>query len=155
MMAEIKALVQGGKVTPAALGQSLGMAGLNIGKVVADINKATKEFSGMKVPIIISYDLKTKVYEIIVKTPHVSQLILKQAGLSKAAGDREAVAGNIPMDKLVLIVKQKKEVLGVDLKKALLQVLGTCVSMGLTVDEKDPKVVQQEVAEGSYDSQLA
>ncbi len=154
MRAEIKALVTAGKVTPAALGQSLGMAGLNIGKVVADINNATKQYAGMKVPIIISYDLKSKDYDIIVKLPPTSQLLLKEAGVEKGAGNREAPAGDLPFSKVVSVAKQKAEVLGPDLRGAVLQVLGVCVSAGLTVDGKDPKVVQQEVKEGNYDSSL-
>jgi len=153
-MPEIKALVKAGSVTAAALGQSLGMAGLNIGKVVADINSATKEHAGMKVPITISYDLKTKDYEITVDLPPTSQLLLKEAGLQKAAGDREAVAGDLSFDKVVVVAKVKREVLGLDLSKAVLQVLGTCISMGLTVEGKDPKVVQQEVLDGQHDSLL-
>ncbi|HLE05726.1 MAG TPA: 50S ribosomal protein L11, partial [Candidatus Nanoarchaeia archaeon] len=78
MRLEIKALVKGGAVTPAALGQSLGMAGLNIGKVVADINAKTKANAGMKVPIVISYDPATKEYEIITKMPSTAQLVLKE-----------------------------------------------------------------------------
>jgi large subunit ribosomal protein L11 len=154
MRNEIKALVQAGKVTASALGQSLGMAGLNIGKVVADVNNATKKYEGMKVPIKISYDLKTKDYDVTVGLPPTSQLILKEAGLEKAAGNREAVAGDITIDKLLSIVKKKKEALGTDLKKGLLQAIGTCLSMGLTVDGKDPRVVQEEVKQGKYDSKL-
>jgi len=154
MRNEIKALVKAGSVTAAALGQSLGMAGLNIGKVVADINAATKEHAGMKVPITISYDLKTKDYDIIVDLPPTSQLLLKEAGLAKAAGDREASAGDITFDKVLVVTKIKLESLGGDLKKAVIQVLGTCVSMGLTVEGKDPKVVQQEVRDGVHDAKF-
>jgi large subunit ribosomal protein L11 len=155
MKNEIKALVKAGSVTASALGQSLGMAGLNIGKVVADVNNATKKYEGMKVPVTISYDLKTKDYEVIVGLPPTSQLILKEAGLEKAAADREALAGDITFEKLVGIVKTKKDSFGSDLKKGLLQVLGTCLSMGLTVDGKNPKIVQQEVKQGQHDSKLA
>jgi large subunit ribosomal protein L11 len=39
-------------------------------------------------------------------------------------------------------------------KRAVKEVLGTCVSMGVTVEGKDPKDVQKEVDEGKYDSTL-
>ena len=147
MKGEVKALVQAGKVTPAALGQSLGMAGLNIGKVVADINNVTKKYEGMKVPVVISYDLKTKEYKIEVRLPPTSQLILKEAGIQKGAG-------NISFDQVVKVAKTKEESLGKDLKKAVLQVLGTCVSMGVTVDGKDAKEIQVLVKEGKFDNVL-
>ncbi len=154
MKGEVKALVQAGKVTPAALGQSLGMAGLNIGKVVSDINNATKKYEGMKVPVVISYDLKTKEYEIEVRLPPTSQLILKEAGIQKGAGNREAAAGNISFEQAVKVAKTKEESLGKDLKKAVLQVLGTCVSMGVTVDGKNAKEIQGLVKEGKFDNVL-
>ncbi len=141
-MPEINVLVKAGKATPAAFGQALGMAGLNIGKVVADINAATKKYEGMKVPVTISYDLKTKEYEIIVKLPPTSQLILKKAGLTKGG------EGDISLEKVKEVAKEKEEALGKDLKKAVLQVLGTCLSLGLTVDGKDPRQVQKEIKEG-------
>lgn len=147
MKGEVKALVQAGKVTPAALGQSLGMAGLNIGKVVADINNVTKKYEGMKVPVVISYDLKTKEYEIEVRLPPTSQLILKEAGIQKGAG-------NISFEQAVKVAKTKEESLGKDLKKAVLQVLGTCVSMGVTVDGKNAKEIQVLVKEGKFDNVL-
>jgi large subunit ribosomal protein L11 len=34
------------------------------------------------------------------------------------------------------------------------EVVGTCVSMGLTVEGKDPKTVQKEIDEGIYDDKL-
>ncbi|MFA5406525.1 MAG: 50S ribosomal protein L11 [Candidatus Nanoarchaeia archaeon] len=154
MKAEIKALVSAAKVTPGALGQSLGMAGLNIGKVVADINNVTKSYAGMKVPIVISYDIATKSYEIIVKLPSTSQLLMKEAGITKAAGTKEAPAGNISFDKVVAVAKKKSESLGADLKKAVLQVLGSCFSMGLNVDDADPKILQAEVKAGKHDDKL-
>jgi len=147
MKGEVKALVQAGKVTPAALGQSLGMAGLNIGKVVADINNVTKKYEGMKVPVVISYDLKTKEYKIEVRLPPTSQLILKEAGIQKGAG-------NISFEQAVKVAKTKEESLGKDLKKAVLQVLGTCVSMGVTVDGKNAKEIQGLVKEGKFDNVL-
>jgi large subunit ribosomal protein L11 len=151
MRAEIKALVAAAKVTPGALGQSLGMAGLNIGKVVADINTATKSYAGMKVPIVISYDVNTKDYEIIVRLPPTSQLLLKEAGITKGAGNREAMAGDLTLAKVISVAKKKTESLGADLKKAVLQVLGSCYSMGLTVDGRSAKEVQADVNAGKIE----
>lgn len=151
MKGEIKALVQAGKVTPASLGQSLGMAGLNIGQVVAKLNSATKQYDGMKVPVKIVYDLKTKDFEVEVSLPPTSQLILKESGVDKGAGDRESMAGDISFDKIVDIAKTKQESLSPDLKKAVIQVLGTCVSVGITVNGKDAREVQQEVRDGDHE----
>ncbi|MEM2091774.1 MAG: 50S ribosomal protein L11, partial [Candidatus Bathyarchaeia archaeon] len=38
------------------------------------------------------------------------------------------------------------------LKAAVKEIIGSCVSMGVTVDGKDPKAVLREIDEGKYDS---
>ena len=48
----VDVLVEGGKASAAPpLGPALGPLGVNIGKVVADINKKTESFKGMQVPV--------------------------------------------------------------------------------------------------------
>jgi len=55
----------------------------------------------------------------------------------------------------VKIAKMKQtELLSTDLKAAVKEVLGSCVSLGVTVDGKDPKDVQKEIDEGKHDSML-
>jgi large subunit ribosomal protein L11 len=41
-----------------------------------------------------------------------------------------------------------------DYKNATKEVIGTCVSMGLTVEGKDPREVQQEIDQGAYDDKF-
>ncbi|HDI73937.1 MAG TPA: 50S ribosomal protein L11, partial [Candidatus Korarchaeota archaeon] len=38
-----------------------------------------------------------------------------------------------------------------DLKKVVKQILGTAVSMGVTVEGKDPREVQKEIDSGTWD----
>jgi len=45
--------------------------------------------------------------------------------------------------------------LSYELKTAVREVVGTCVSVGVTVDGKKPKEVLALIKEGKYDSQLA
>src|SRR5512137_764199 len=83
----VEALVEGGKATAAPpLGPALGPLGVNIGKVVAEINKKTEAFKGMKVPVKVSVDTATKEFTISVVTPPAAQLIKTEAGLEKASG---------------------------------------------------------------------
>ena len=57
----IKLLIDGGDMKPnAAISQKLGPMGINIGKVVSDINKATLSFKGIKVPVELDVNPKTK-----------------------------------------------------------------------------------------------
>ena len=151
-------MVAGGKATPAPpVGPALAVAKMDIGKVIGDINEKTKGLVGIQVPVKITIDTDTKDYEIEVGTPPVSQLIkkeLKTEKLSKTAWKEDDVAGNLSMDQIVSIAKAKGEGLGHDLKKAVKMVIGTCVSCGVTVEEKNPKDVQKEVDEGKWDSKF-
>ena len=64
----VEVLVQGGKATAAPpLGPALGPLGVNIGQIVADINKKTGDFAGMQVPVKVSVDSDTKEYKIYSK----------------------------------------------------------------------------------------
>ena len=87
----IDQLVEGGKATAAPpLGPALGPMGVNIGEVVAEINKKTAEFKGMQVPVKIIVDTETKEFNITVGTPPASALIKKEAKIEKGSGNPKA-----------------------------------------------------------------
>ncbi|MEW6722222.1 MAG: 50S ribosomal protein L11 [Candidatus Micrarchaeota archaeon] len=154
-MKTIGAIVEGGKATPGPpLAPALAPLGVNIGQVVAKINEATRDFAGMNVPVKVHVDPKTKTFTVEVGTPPTAEIIKKEAGIEKGAGNKDAPAGNLPIAKAVSIAKSKRNSLGKDLKETLKEVLGTCVSMGVTVDGKSAKAVIKEVAEGKHDSAL-
>ena len=46
---------------------------------------------------------------------------------------------------------KRAELLAQTLKSAAKEVLGSCVSMGVTVEGKDPREVQKEIDEGKYE----
>jgi large subunit ribosomal protein L11 len=45
---------------------------------------------------------------------------------------------------------KKDSMLGKDKKSRFKEVVGTCVSMGVTVDGKDPKQITKDVEAGGY-----
>ncbi|HDN95927.1 MAG TPA: 50S ribosomal protein L11, partial [Thermoplasmatales archaeon] len=134
-MEEIEVLVEGGKASAGPpLGPALGPLGLNVMEVVKKINEVTKDFQGMKVPVKIMVDPATKNFELKVGTPPASALIMKRAGIEKGTGDENPV-GNITMKDVIEIAKMKKnDLLGKDLKAKAKEIIGTCVSMGITID---------------------
>jgi large subunit ribosomal protein L11 len=153
MKARIKLLVEGGKANPGPpLGPALGPLGVNVAQVVQKINQETAKFSGMKVPVILTVDRKTKEFQIEVGSPPVSVLVKKELGLEKGAKTpgKETV-GNLSLSQVIRIAKQKG---GRDLKAKVKEVLGTCKSMGVTVEGKDPVEVQREIEEGRYEEEL-
>jgi len=153
----VKVLVVGGKATPGPpLGPALGGLGLDIRRIVSEVNEKTKQFEGMKVPVEITVDLETKEYEVKVGVPPTSVLILRELGVEKGSGETPAkIIGDLKFDQVVKIAKLKMEsTTATDLKKVVKMVLGTAVSMGVTVEGKDPREIQREVDEGLWDDAI-
>jgi len=150
----IEALVPGGQATAGPpLGPALGPLGVNVMAIVNKINELTKDFGGMKVPVKIIVDVDTKEFEVEVGTPTTSALIVKELGIEKGSGDpSKQKVGNLTIQQVIKIAKMKSsELLAKNLKKAAKEILGSCVSIGVTVEGKDPREVQREIDEGKYD----
>ncbi len=146
----VEVLVPGGKATPGPpLGPAIGPLGLNVKQVVDAINKATKEFDGLPVPvkIIVKED---RSFEIEVGVPPVSALVKRELGIEKGAQKtKHEVVGNLTLEQVIKIAKiKKKQMLSYTLKSAVKEVLGTCVSMGVTIEDKHPRDVMKEIEEG-------
>ena len=85
----------------------------------------------------------------------ISDMIKKEAGVDKGAGTPEAV-GDISLEKLLGLAKKNQEdSLGKTLKDVLKEAAGTCKSMGITIDGKDPRTVIREIDDGKHDSLVA
>ncbi|MFW6195878.1 MAG: 50S ribosomal protein L11 [Thermoplasmatota archaeon] len=153
----IEALVDAGEASAGPpLGPKLGPLGVNIMEIVNAINDETEKFKGMKVPIKLTVDTESGEYDITVGTPPTSALILEKIGIEKGSGSpNTAKAGDLSIQQAKEIAEMKDDnLLGKNLKMKTKEVIGTCVSMGITVDEKDPREVQEEIDEGKYDSKF-
>lgn len=153
----VEILIEGGKATPGPpLGPAIGPLGINMMQVVEQINSKTNDFAGIKVPVKVIVDVGTKEFEIEVGTPPTTALILDELNIEKGSQDPglDKVA-DLSIEQALKIARMKFDsLLSNDYKMAAKEVIGTCVSMGLTVDGKDPKIVQKEISEGLYDEQL-
>ncbi|MEM2780916.1 MAG: 50S ribosomal protein L11 [Candidatus Bathyarchaeia archaeon] len=154
----VELLVSGGQATAGPpLGPALGPLGVNVLAVVNKINELTKDYAGMKVPVKVTVDPETKQFEVNVGTPTISALLVSELKIEKGSGNPKAQkVGNLSMQQLIKIAKIKSpELLSKTLKAAVKEILGTCVSMGVTVEGKDPKEVIKEVDAGKYDEMFA
>jgi large subunit ribosomal protein L11 len=141
---EVSVLVEGGKAAAgAALGAALGPLGVNVGQVVTQINEKTKQFAGMKVPVLVKVDAGTRTFTLEVGRPPTAALLLKEAGKEKGSGKSKTdIIGDVSMDAVQQIAEAKgADLKGRSLEERINQVLGTAVSMGLTVDGQDPRAV--------------
>ena len=156
-MSVIKLIVDGGAMKPSpTIAQQLGPKGINIGKVIEDINKATIGFKGVKVPVELDVNEKTKKYEIHVSSPPVAELLKKELGLEKGSGEAgKTKIANAGIENIIGIAKTKlPNMLARDLKNAVKLVLGSCVSLGILVENKSPIEVIAEVNSGKFDNEI-
>jgi len=158
MVEKLSVLVDGGKATPGPpLGPALGPLGLNIVEIIKAINEKTKSFEGMKVPVTLIVDPKSKAFEIEVGTPPTSALIAKELKVEKGSGDAgKTRVGNLSLAQAIKIANMKADAMQAKtLKARVLEVVGTCVSTGVTVEGKPAKEFSKEIQAGKYDKQLA
>jgi large subunit ribosomal protein L11 len=150
----VELIVNGGQANAGPpLGPALGPLGVNIVAIVNKINEITKEYAGMKVPVKISVDTEDKTFEITVGTPTASALIVAELKVEKGSGTPNTVKiGDLSMEQILKIAKIKgPQLLSPTIKKATKELLGTCVSLGVTVEGKDPREVQKDVDAGNYE----
>ncbi len=150
--------VRGGQAKPEPpLSDIAKKLGLDVNKLVEDINKATERYKEFEVQVKIIIDEDTKEYEIEVKPPTTTELLLKAVGAKEPSGDpMHKKIGDLPFEKIVEIAILKKPSLNAKtLKAAVKTIIGSARSIGITVDGKDGKVVTREVEDGVYDAVLA
>jgi large subunit ribosomal protein L11 len=154
----VELLISGGQATAGPpLGPALGPLGVNVMMIVNKINELTKDYAGMKVPVKVIVDPDTKQFEVTIGTPTTPALIVSELKIEKGSGTpNTAKVGNLTMEQVIRVAKIKRpELLAKTLKSAAKEVLGSCVSMGVTVENKDPREVQKEIDEGRHDEIIA
>lgn len=154
---QIKVLTDGGSMAPGpALSQKLCPLGVNMGLVIQKVNDATKNFKGMKVPVEIDINPSTKNVEIKVFSPPTSELLKKEISVEKGSGMQDKIkVGNLSIEQVINVAKTKYgNMLARDLKAAVKNVVGTCVSLGILIENKHPNEIQKEIEGGKYDEEI-
>ena len=150
----VSALVVGGEATAGPpLGPALGPLGVNVMAIVKEINEKTKDYSGMRVPVKINIDTSNKQFNVEVGVPTVAALIAKESGVPKGSGTPKAnLVGNLTMEQVAKIARAKADQsYAVTKRSAAKEVVGSCVSMGVRVENQDPRDVVKQIDEGKWD----
>ncbi|MFQ5531587.1 MAG: 50S ribosomal protein L11 [Candidatus Nanoarchaeia archaeon] len=153
----IKLLVDGGSMKPGpALSQKIGPLGMNVNQIIQKVNDSTKNFPGMRVPVELDIDASSKDFDVKVFSPPVSELLKKELGIEKASGlQKKVYVGNLSIEQIISIAKTKlPNLLCKDLKSAVKTVIGTCVSLGILIENKPATDVEVEVESGKYDNEI-
>lgn len=157
MANSVEVLVDGGKASAGPpLGPALGPLGVNVMKVVQAINEKTAAFAGMKVPVTVKVDPKTKNFEISVGTPPTSALLVAEAKVEKGSGTpKQAKAGNITVEQAIKVSRMKQDSLsGSTLKARVCEVAGTANSCGITIEGLDGRSFIAAVKAGQFDDRI-
>ena len=144
MADEVSVLVEGGKASAGPpLGPALGPLGVNVVQVVQQINEQTKGFAGMRVPVVVRVDPTTRAFTLVVGKPPTAALLLKEAKKEKGSGKPKGeVLGDVSLDAVRTIAEAKgSDLFGRSIEERMNQVIGTCTSLGLTVDGQDPRAL--------------
>ncbi|HEY4479473.1 MAG TPA: 50S ribosomal protein L11 [Candidatus Paceibacterota bacterium] len=132
---KLKLVIPAGKANPAPpVGPALGQAKINIGEFVTRFNEATKGMMGDIVPVeVLVYEDRT--FDMVLKTPPASALILKAIGAEKGSGKNKVQkAGTISRSKIKEIAEKKmKDLNANDINAAMKIIEGSARSMGVEV----------------------
>lgn len=153
----VEILIEGGSATPGPpLGPALGPFGINMMQIVEEINKKSADFSGMKVPVIVIIDRDTKDFEIEIGTPPTTSLIMEELNIEKASQEPGLdIVADLSIEQALKIARMKFDsLLANDYKAGTKEIIGSCVSMGITVNGKDPRETQKDIDAGEFDDIL-
>jgi len=134
---QIKLQIPAGQANPAPpVGPALGQQGVNIMAFCKEFNAATKDQSGMIIPVVITV-FADKSFKFITKSPPASVLLKKAAGIaSGSAVPNKDKVGKVTRKQVLEIAKLKAKDLNANGEEAAFRVIaGTARSMGIDVLE--------------------
>jgi len=144
--------VVGGEVTSAAvLAPKCGPIGLPPKKVGEDIQKATSKWRGVKIQIQIAVQNRQCTVTVLPAAAPLLIEALKKTGRDRKKTKNVTYNGDLKFDQIVTIAKtmrDAKKSMSIELAGSVKEILGTCISLGCTVDKKSPKDVTAEINSG-------
>ena len=144
--------VVGGECTSAAaLAPKCGPIGLPPKKVGEDIQKATKNWRGVKIEIQIAVQNRQCTVTVLPTAAPLLIEALKEGGRDRKKVKNITHSGNIKLDDIIRIAKTMREAnksMAIEFEGSCKEILGTCVSLGCTVDGKSAKEVTELINSG-------
>ncbi|KAJ8669726.1 hypothetical protein QAD02_000985 [Eretmocerus hayati] len=143
----------GGEVgATSSLAPKIGPLGLSPKKVGDDIAKATSDWKGLKITVQLTIQNRQATISVV---PSAASLVIK--ALKEPPRDRKKVknikhSGNLPFDEIVSIAKQMRpRSMSRELSGTVKEILGTCQSVGCTVEGRPPHDIIDEINSGEFE----
>jgi large subunit ribosomal protein L12e len=153
---EIKVVVMrtvGGVIAPAsALAPKIGPLGLSPKKVGEDICKATKDWVGLGITVKLTIQNRQAAVSVV---PSASSMIIR--ALKEPVRDRKKVKnivhdGNLTLDEVIEIARvMRPRSMARTLAGTVKEILGTCHSVGCTIDDEDAPTMCENIDEGEVE----
>ena len=148
--------VTGGEVGGAsALAPKVGPLGLSPKKIGEDIAKSTAaDWKGMRVTVKLTVQNRQAKIEVV---PSASALVIK--ALKEPPRDRKKKedknikhTGNVSLDDVIGVARvMRPRSMAKNLAGTVKEILGTCVSVGCTVDGVNPREMQRRITEAEVE----
>jgi large subunit ribosomal protein L12e len=145
--------VVGGEPAGAAvLAPKIGPLGMSPKKVGDDIQKATKDWRGLRVTCELKVQNRQATVSVV---PSAAALVIK--ALKEPTRDRKKEKdikhdGNLSIDECIEVAKVlAPRSLARTFAGTVKEILGTCVSVGCTVEGQDPRDVQAKIDAGEIE----
>ncbi|HDH91470.1 MAG TPA: 50S ribosomal protein L11 [Candidatus Aenigmarchaeota archaeon] len=151
MVKQLTILIQKGKFDRKVLEEKLKDTKVNLEEISKKLNEIANELKDVEVTVKIFVENSSFYFEI--KTPPVAELVKEELNLEKIKlSEGEEKVGDVSMKTIVKIARIKKyETLSKDPKKRIKEVIGSLVSIPITIEGKNPKEMLKEVDEGKWD----
>jgi len=125
--------------------------------VVATINQETAEYKGVPIPVEVTIDTDTRQHTIKVGMLSTFALITQARGIGKGSSTPNTnFVGDLTLDQVMNIARRKRKgIMASTLKSAVKEIVGSCQSMGVTVEGQPAGEVQALIGSGEYDARLS
>ncbi|GAB4817479.1 hypothetical protein N2152v2_004525 [Parachlorella kessleri] len=151
---EVYVRATGGEVGAASsLAPKIGPLGLSPKKVGEDIAKETsKEWKGLRVTVKLTVQNRQAKVTVI---PSAAALVIK--ALKEPPRDRKKEknikhSGNLSIDDVIEIARiMRNRSCAASFAGSVKEILGTCVSVGCTVEHEDPREIQSKIDDGEVE----
>eukprot|EP01027_Heterolobosea_sp_BB2_P022165 GEZU01032616.1.p2 GENE.GEZU01032616.1~~GEZU01032616.1.p2 ORF type:complete len:166 (-),score=75.38 GEZU01032616.1:143-640(-) len=144
--------VGGESAAASTLAPKVGPLGLSPKKVGDDIAKATKDWKGLKVTCKLTVQNRVATVEVV---PSAASLVIR--ALKEPPRDRKKQKnikhdGNLSLDDVIKIAREHRARSNAKtLAGTVKEILGTCNSVGCTVNGEDPRNIQAAINEGTIE----
>ncbi|XP_046388961.1 60S ribosomal protein L12 [Ischnura elegans] len=143
----------GGEVgATSSLAPKIGPLGLSPKKVGDDIAKATSDWKGLKITVKLTIQNRQATISVV---PSAASLIIK--ALKEPPRDRKKQknikhSGNLAFDEILSIARAMRErSMSRKMEGTVKEILGTCQSVGCTVEGKPPHDVIDQINDGEIE----